>query len=234
MMAPHVTLRSDWTSSRNEPEAQGIVLLAPRQTSEILRFPMDETSKFDCFAGKFAGKMQQLCGFQPRKSRIGFSWIFVLRLERKLPEIQVMCSLKFPNSPSVFFHTLKGVSPFGSVTVRRKCVWNGLPWSVCLARCLKLRSWWNWDEIYQTKHGWQHHSPDLQNVKDHLVHDANAMNLWVIFNMFTDVSRNGQIRLCGWWCHCRSLSNLWTKKRHRSTEHARDFHSNTAIWYTRI
>jgi len=56
--------------------------------------------------GKFAGKMQQLCGFQPRKSRIGFSWIFVLRLERKLPEIQVM-NLNSLIPPVFFSHTKK-------------------------------------------------------------------------------------------------------------------------------
>lgn len=64
---------------------------------------MDETSKFDCFARKFAGKIkQQSVGSNKKKA----NWIlmdFFLRLERKFPEIQVMCSLKFPNSPSVFF-----------------------------------------------------------------------------------------------------------------------------------
>jgi len=39
--------------------------------------------------------------------------------------------------------------------------------------------------------------PDLHNVKDHLVHDANANESMSYLHIFTDVSRNGQIRLCG-------------------------------------
>ena len=59
--------------------------------------------------------------------------------------------------------------------------------------------------------------PDLQNMKDHWSPRWKWHESMGDLDMFTDVARNGKIRLCGWWCDCRSLSNLWAKTRHRST-----------------
>lgn len=73
-----------------------------------------------------------------------------------------------------------------SLAASRKCVWNGLPWSVCLP-CLSSSCPLD--------------TPKLQPLY--------PKSLWfvVIFRIIGALmARNGEICVRGWWCHCCSLS----------------------------